>query len=144
MDIDSARRQRRKNESLWRRTKLEVHRQMYLAARDEYNKLIAFTKTNHYRDECQFVVVLLFTHEIRGEAGTATSRRSPLPVVDHRYQSSITATSRRSPLAVVDHRYQSSITATSRRSPLPVVDIRFLFYVTDPVSLPLSLVLPLP
>ena len=54
-DIDDARRQRRKNESLWRRTQLEYHRQMYVAARDECNKLSALSRTNYYSDKLQLI-----------------------------------------------------------------------------------------
>ena len=53
-DVDDARRRRRKAESAWRRTKLEVHRQIFVAARDECNDLITQTKTTFYRDKLQY------------------------------------------------------------------------------------------
>ena len=46
--------ERRKAESAWRRTKLEVHRQIFVAARDECNDLITQTKTTFYRDKLQY------------------------------------------------------------------------------------------
>ena len=53
-DIADARRRRRKAESVWRRTKLEVHRQIFVAARDECNDLITEAKTTFYRDKLQY------------------------------------------------------------------------------------------
>ena len=53
-DIDDARRRRRKAESVWRGTKLEVHRQIFVAARDECNDIITQAKTTFYRDKLQY------------------------------------------------------------------------------------------
>ena len=52
--IDDARRRRQKAESAWRRTKLEVHRQIFVAARDECNNLITQRKTRFYLDKLQY------------------------------------------------------------------------------------------
>ena len=51
-DIDDARRRRRKAESVWRGTKLEVHRQIFVTACDECNDII--TQTTLYRDKIQY------------------------------------------------------------------------------------------
>ena len=52
-DIADARRRRRKAESVWRRKKLEVHRQIFVTVRDECNDLITQAKTTFYRDKLQ-------------------------------------------------------------------------------------------
>ena len=51
-NIDDAR--RRKAESVWRGTKLEVHRQIFVAVRDECNDIITQAKTAFYRDKLQY------------------------------------------------------------------------------------------
>ena len=53
-DIDDARRRRRKAESVWQGTKLEVHRQIFVAARDECNDISTQAKTTFYRDKLQY------------------------------------------------------------------------------------------
>ena len=53
-DIDDVIRRRRKAEYAWRRTKLEVHRQIFVAALDECNDIITQTKTTFYRDKLQY------------------------------------------------------------------------------------------
>ena len=53
-DIDDARRRRRKAESVWRGTKLEVYRQIFVTARDECNDIITQAKTTFYRDKLQY------------------------------------------------------------------------------------------
>ena len=52
-DIADARRRRRKAESVWRRTKLEVHRQIFVTARDGCNDRITQAKATFYRDKLQ-------------------------------------------------------------------------------------------
>ena len=45
-DIDVARNKERKQENVWSRTKLEIHRQLYVTARDECTALISARKTD--------------------------------------------------------------------------------------------------
>ena len=46
-DIDVASDNKREQETVWRRTKLEIHRQLYVAARDECAALISARKTDY-------------------------------------------------------------------------------------------------
>ena len=50
-DIHLARQVRRKNEMKWRRTKLEIHRQIYVHQRTEVNKMIVKAKQAYYETE---------------------------------------------------------------------------------------------
>ena len=52
-EIDEVRRKRRLCEHVWRRTQLEIHRQIYIKARDDYTTMIAKKKTQHYRGQLQ-------------------------------------------------------------------------------------------
>ena len=48
-DIDDAREKMRKLENVWKRTKLEIHRQLYVAAREECTALISARKADCYK-----------------------------------------------------------------------------------------------
>ena len=52
-DIDVARNKKRKQENVWRRTKLEIHRQLYVTARDECTALISARKTDYFRNQLE-------------------------------------------------------------------------------------------
>ena len=52
-DIDIARNKKRKQENVWRRTKLEIHRQLYVTARDECTALISARKTDYFRNQLE-------------------------------------------------------------------------------------------
>ncbi len=46
-EIRESKREKRRAEKLWRRTRLEVHRQMYRTARDHHNALLVTTRVSH-------------------------------------------------------------------------------------------------
>ena len=50
-DIDEAREKKRKLENVWRRIKLEIHRQLYVTARDECAALISVRKADYYKNQ---------------------------------------------------------------------------------------------
>ena len=52
-DIDVARNKKRKQENVCRRTKLEIHRQLYVTARDECTALISARKTDYFRNQLE-------------------------------------------------------------------------------------------
>ena len=52
-DIDIARNKKRKQENVWRRTKLEIRRQLYVTARDECTALISARKTDYFRNQLE-------------------------------------------------------------------------------------------
>ena len=52
-DIDVARNKKRKQENVWRRTKLEIHRQLYVTALDECTALISARKTDYFRNQLE-------------------------------------------------------------------------------------------
>ena len=52
-EVDEARRKRRLCENVWRRTQLQIHRQIYIKARDDCTTMIARKKTQHYREQSQ-------------------------------------------------------------------------------------------
>ncbi|XP_046581851.1 uncharacterized protein LOC124289284 [Haliotis rubra] len=73
---------RRKSERKWRKTRLEIHRQMYNMARNELNQLIRETKSRYYNDNVfsnQQNPKVLFTHlfSLLGKTSNTT-----LPNVD--------------------------------------------------------------
>ena len=49
-DIDDAREKKRKVENVWAITKLEIHRQLYVTAREECAALISVHKTDYYQN----------------------------------------------------------------------------------------------
>ena len=49
-EIKAARLLRRTNEKIWRRSKLEVHREIYCQHRDDVNRLIQEAKQQHYQE----------------------------------------------------------------------------------------------
>ena len=51
--IDHAREKKRKLENLWRGTKLEIHRQLYVTAREECTALISARKTDYYQNRLE-------------------------------------------------------------------------------------------
>ena len=51
--MDDAREKKRKWENMWSRTKLEIHRQLYVTARDDYTTIISAKKTEYYRGQLQ-------------------------------------------------------------------------------------------
>ena len=53
-DIADARDRRRKLENLWRRTKLEVHRQLYVNSRDECSALIMERKMGYFQERLEY------------------------------------------------------------------------------------------
>ena len=52
-NIDVARNKTRKQENVWRRSKLEIHRQLYVTARDECTALISARKTDYFRNQLE-------------------------------------------------------------------------------------------
>ena len=54
-DIDDARIKKRKQVNVWRRTKVEIHRQLYITARDECIALISARKTDYFRNQLEKV-----------------------------------------------------------------------------------------
>ena len=48
--IDDAREKKRKLENVWRRTKLEIHRQLYVTAREDCTALISARKADYYKN----------------------------------------------------------------------------------------------
>ena len=52
-DIDVARNKKRKQENVWRRTKLEIHRQLYVTARDECTALTSARKTDYFQNQLE-------------------------------------------------------------------------------------------
>ena len=52
-EVDEARRKRRVCENVWRRTQLEIHRQIYIKAGDDCTTMFARKKTQHYREQLQ-------------------------------------------------------------------------------------------
>ena len=52
-EVDEARRKRRSCKNVWRRTQLEIYRQIYINARDDCTTMIARKKTQHYRGQLQ-------------------------------------------------------------------------------------------
>ena len=52
-DIDDAREKKRKLESVWRRTKLEIHRQLYVTAREECTALVSARKADYYQNRLE-------------------------------------------------------------------------------------------
>ena len=52
-EVDEARRKRRSCKNVWRRTQLEIYRQIYIKARDDCTTMIARKKTQHYRGQLQ-------------------------------------------------------------------------------------------
>ena len=52
-DTDIDRNKKRKQENVWRRTKLEIHRQLYITARDECTALISARKTDYFRNQLE-------------------------------------------------------------------------------------------
>jgi len=49
-DIDDARKKKWKLENVWRRTKQEIHRQLYVTAREECTALISARKADYYQN----------------------------------------------------------------------------------------------
>ena len=54
-DIDNAREKKRKLENVWRRTKLESHRRLYVTACEECTVLISARKTDYYQKRLEKV-----------------------------------------------------------------------------------------
>ena len=52
-DIDDAREKKRELENVWRRTKLEIHRQLYVTAREECTALISARKADYYKNRLE-------------------------------------------------------------------------------------------
>ena len=52
-DIDVARSKKRKQENVWRRTKLEIHRHLYVTVRGECTALISARKTDYFRNQIE-------------------------------------------------------------------------------------------
>ena len=52
-DIDVARYKKRKLETAWRRTKLDIHQQLYVTALDECAALIAARKADYFRNQLE-------------------------------------------------------------------------------------------
>ena len=52
-DIDVARNKKRKQENVWSRTKLEIHRQLNVTARDESTAFISARKTDYFRNQLE-------------------------------------------------------------------------------------------
>ena len=52
-DIDVARNKMRKQKNVWRRTKLEIHQQLYFTVREEYTTLISACQTDYFRNQLE-------------------------------------------------------------------------------------------
>ena len=52
-DIDDAREKMLKLENVWRRSKLEIHRQLYVTAREECTALISACKMDYYQNSLE-------------------------------------------------------------------------------------------
>ena len=72
-DIDDAREKKRKLQNVWRRTKLEIHRQLYVTAREECTALISARKADYFKNRL-------------GKANNKTMSQLLRSIDDHRIQ----------------------------------------------------------
>ena len=52
-DVNDAREKKRKLENMWRRTKLEIHLQLYVTTREECTALISARKADYYKNRLE-------------------------------------------------------------------------------------------
>ena len=76
-DIEEARLKRKAAEKTWRHSKLEIHRQIYVAARNECTSLISKRKTEYYRDKLEHACNKTMFGLVKTLSGKQHQRQQP-------------------------------------------------------------------